>query len=343
MKKIICSVIQNPPSDWGVWRKVVDREKYLKFEGEFPVNAYFCDSVLNAEPNFEKIEILGRIGSPSADAEVYRIKFMGIEFAMKLMPRIDSDSSARNQNEISTAIEASQYPEHFPITFAYGYCSDSKYYKSSQRDDNERSPFIPKAIEYSIINKILNSISSKHLKKRFDSDYRNGMSITELKSKYKSEEHYIEDGTIQVDFLISELANGDLGNWMTEERSISEWKKVLIDVMTGIYYLTTQLKVVHPDLHPGNVLILKDNELKALIHDFGRCYPIEEGVEEMNKATLLSFTSEFINCSNRDDLMVPREILAIVQDINRSVEKERITMDNIQSIYENLIFPIISY
>ena len=167
------------------------------------------------------------------------------------------------------------------------------------------------------------------------------MTISELKIKYDMD--FIDDETIQVDFLISELANGDLGNWMTKKRSISDWKKVLIDVVTGIYYLTTQLKIVHPDLHPGNVLILKEKEnIRALIHDFGRIYSIEEGVEEMNKATLLSFTSEFIACSNRDDLIIPREILAIIQDIHHSIEKERITMDNIQNIYENLIFPIIS-
>lgn len=336
-KQIFCAIIKNPPPDWGFWRKVTDRQKYLNFDkNTFPDNAYFC-GVLDDISNFEEIEILGRIGSPSRDAEVYRIKFQGLDFAMKMMPRIDNDSELKNRNEIQTAIEASKYSIYFPITFAYGYCPDSSYYISA---NNEKSSFIPKAIEYSSINKILVSIDNKNTKKRFEYDYRNGMTISELKNKYNLDE--CENNTIQVDFLISELANGDLGNWMTKSREILDWKKVLTDVITGIYYMTTQLKIVHPDLHPGNVLIIREKEnIKALIHDFGRCYFLDGETDEMNKATLLSFTSEFISCSHRDDLIIPREILIMVQDIHDSIKNEKITMNNIQSIYENLIFPIL--
>jgi hypothetical protein len=32
MKQIICSVIDRPPPDWGMWRKILDREKYKNFD-----------------------------------------------------------------------------------------------------------------------------------------------------------------------------------------------------------------------------------------------------------------------------------------------------------------------
>ncbi len=319
--KITCSAIETPPTDWGLWRRVIDRNGYINFKYNFPNNAYFCNSVLD----FEKIKILGRIGSESADGEVYRIIFKETNFALKIMPRIDNDSELKNLNEIQTAISASKYKEFFPMTFAFGYCPDSSYY------NNKISGFIPKAIEYNLISKCREQIDKK--KKRFDADYKNGMKISDLKNKYGLQVENVKN--IQCDFLISELANGDLGTWMLKIHSNEEWKKILLDIITGTYYLTAILGKVHPDLHPGNVLIIKGKEIKALIHDFGRCYDV---TDESCKSTLLSFCSEFISCSNsRDDLIIPREILIIIQSIYVTIKKLDINIDNIKEVYENVI------
>lgn len=340
MKNIVCSVIDRPPPDWGFWRKTVDREKYINFDKNiFPDNAHFCD-LLNSKDDFKEqseIQIIGRIGSPSAAAEVYRIRFQDTDFAIKLMPRIDKDSERKNLNEIQTAAEASEYSEFFPITFAYGYCSDSSYYISA---NNVFSSFIPKAIEYSSLVKLLNKTNGKNAKKRLEADYRNGTYIEELEilvSRLKQEE-----AGIQVDFLISELANGDMGNWVTREHEISEWISILMDIFTGIYYMTGFLRKVHPDLHLGNVLIIhKEQKAKALIHDFGRCYPVDENVPETCKASILSFCSEFISCSTRDDLIIPRKILSMIQDIYFIIKDKHVNIENLQEIYETIIFPII--
>ena len=261
-----------------------------------------------------------------------------MEFALKLMPRVDNDSEERNRKEIETAYQAGEYSTYFPLTFAYGYCPETTYYL------NMESSFIPRAVKlkYKCVQDMLKSIDNKLVKKRFESDYRNGMSIDELKTKYNLA---IENkDKIQVDFLISELANGDLGNWMKKSRDIKEWRKVLIDVITGIYYLTGILGKVHPDLHPGNILILKTKDgIKALIHDFGRCYPIDESIPATYKASLISFCNEFISCANnRDDLIIPREISIIVQDIYKAIRDLDINLTNIKNIYEEIIFPIIT-
>ena len=258
------------------------------------------------------------------------------------MPRLDNDSEKRNDNEIRTAYEASEYSDYFPLTFAFGYCPKTSYYLRKELE-RQISSFIPRAIEYKTVQDMLNMINlrSKSVKKRFEFDYRNGMTLDELKKKYDLQ---IENDKIQVDFLIGELANGDLGNWMRKTRDIAEWRKVLIDVITGIYYLTVMLNKVHPDLHPGNILILKTKEgIKALIHDFGRCYPVDENIPATYKATLISFCSEFIYCSNtRDDLIIPREISIIVQDILKAIQLLELNSANIKNIYEEIIYPIIT-
>jgi hypothetical protein len=335
MKNVTCSVIEKVPNDWSIWRKVIDREKYLNYDkSKFPDEIEFCIEVLEND----KFKLLERIGSSSADAEVYKIRVDDMEFALKLMPRVDSDSEKRNRNEIETAYQASEYPDYFPLTFAYGYCPETSYYLGMT---DKISSFIPRAIEYKSICDMLNIIENKGVKKRFESDYRNGMNLEELKYKYNIK---LMNNKIQVDFLISELANGDLGSWMRKERNIQDWRKMLIDVMTGIYYLTVILNKVYPDLHPGNVLILKTkNGIKALIHDFGRCYSVDENVPATYKATLLSFCQEFISCANtRDDLIIPREISIVVQDVLKVVNSLDVNSTNIQNIYEEIIFPIIT-
>ena len=367
-KEIKFCTIDTPPANWGLSRKVIDREKYINFlnsaQNAFPDNAYFCNYLLTDHDSAEEhkpIQILGRIGSPSADGEVYRIKFRDMEFALKLMPRIDNDSESKNKREIETANLASQYPDYFPITFAYGYCPESSYYKN---EIGETSPFIRKALEYSTYSTVIQHFKSdpkyKNQLKRFEASYRNlGPQILEESfSKLK-----IEKGKekIQVDFLVSELANSDLGFWMTKNQSIEDWKQVLVDIFTGIYYLTIMLKKVHPDLHPGNLLIVKSKQkqeaeqeqgnkkhISALIHDFGRCYDIDEKVPEHWKATILSFCQEFISCSSRNDLIVPRQIAIMIDDIynyfsNTDKNKEIIlSPSNLKEIYETIILPIIT-
>mgnify|MGYP003651631552 FL=1 len=352
MKNIICSVIDSPPRKWSYWRDVRSRETYLNFDKSlFPDNAYFCDEVMKNKnthkdkeqskknyknnKDFEKIEIIDRIGSPSADAEVYRIKFNNVEFALKLMPRKDDQSAKRNETEIDTAVQASRFIDYFPLTFAYGFCENSSYFLSQ---DNYFSSFIPEAQKFNIIYKMKSQIIDQRVKKRFSADVRNDMSIEDLQTKYG----VFSDGKdIQVDYLISELANGDLGTWIKRKRELSEWRKIFIEIIYGIYYLTVEVRKVHPDLHPGNILIVQDeNKPRALIHDFGRCIDVDDSIPATYKSSLLSFCQEFLSCSTRDDLIIPRDIIASVQDLQKFIETKDINGENIENVYTQFIIPI---
>lgn len=352
MKLINCSVIESPSTDWSFWRKVIDRNKYKELDiNTIPDSIDFCNSLSSSndsEKTVKKIKIIRRIGSPSADGEVYHVQInnitsqrdhQNIDFALKLMPRIDHGSESRNKNEIDTAITASKYPDYFPIAFAHGFCDNSSYYLSST---GETSSFINKAIEYHKYNSLLDQITPKNTRKRFDSEYRAKFPLDFLANKYNLSLNKTNEKRIDVDFMLSELANGDLGNWMMLNRDIQDWKKILNDIVTGTYYLTIMVGKVLPDLHPGNILILQD-PLKALIHDFGRCYPVSDEIPVTFKATLLSFCNEFLSCSTRNDLIIPVEISIKIQDILNILNKKHIDRNNIKDIYENLIIPIASY
>lgn len=340
MKKLSCQRIEQSPPDWFSYSENKDRSKYFEFNSdEFPSTVYFC-SFLNNQVNGD-IEILGRIGSPSADAEVYKIRFNNLEFAMKIMPRVNQDSQTKNNKELETAEKASKYPDYFPLSFAKGYHSGSSFYVS---ENGHKSSFVHHAIEFHSYQRMLNQIDNLQKRKRFEQDYRSGISLNILSSKYNL--IYDEDSLIEVDFLISELCNMDLGIWMTTSHDISEWKFVLRNILKGIYYMTEFLEIAHPDLHVGNILINTSvkGEPLALIHDFGRCYSIssEPGNNKMYRGSLYSFCSEFISCtSTRDDLIVPRTVLIIVQDILKFLMKTEFTRDNLQEIYESVLLPIV--
>ena len=351
MKRIKCSSIDKLPTDWEFWRKNINRDNYSNVI--IPDTAIFCDSLVNNQSNKNnnnnEIQILKRIGSPSGDGEVYNIRIGNVEFAMKLIPRKDSYSENKNMKEIITANEASQYPDYFPRTFAFGFCDRSSFYQTPFYQT--KSGFVDEAIKFHNYNLMVDQIKkmteNKNTCKRFDNDFRNNMTLIELSEKYNLV--YENSKDIEVDFLISELANGDLGNFVRRDRTIEEWKIILLDVITGIYYLTVLLKKVHPDLHLGNILIIKkSNEkenkqpLKALIHDFGRCYDIDDNIPETYKASLLSFCQEFLSCSTRDDLLIPRIVLIVIMDIQKIVGKMVINLTNIKEIYEKILFPIIT-
>src|SRR5437762_2244467 len=83
MKNVKCTIIDTLPTDWNFWREN-RREEYDNFNEKFPDNIYFCQNILTDKPNFTTIQILRRIGSISADGEVYEISFSGKRFAIKL-------------------------------------------------------------------------------------------------------------------------------------------------------------------------------------------------------------------------------------------------------------------
>ena len=330
----------NLPTIWEKWNPdICDRDIYRNF---------------NKEIKLDKCDIVKRIGSDSADAEVYHIKYKNINFALKLMPRIDSDSEEKNRLEIETAIKAgSELPKYFPKVFGSG--TSDKYVNKSN------SLLFKKAEEYSCYMSLLEQLKSKRQKLEFSQAFREGTTLKELIKKFNLESC---EKTAVVDYLISELANGDLGNFIKKPRKIYDWNIILFDIITGIYYMATKLKKAHSDLHPGNILIIvatdncnvspvKDDQgllatvrneqlqVTALLHDFGRAINVTKKNSETYFTGLLSFCKEFLGASKRPDLIVPKQIKKAIIEINEVIIK--LTTDQSIELTGKKIYNIYKY
>lgn len=286
------------PNVWKKWNpNICNREIYLNFKD--PIDKL-------------KAKMVSRIGSPSADAEVYHVQVKDdqgkkTDFALKLMPHIDDDSEQKNKEEIKIAQQAGKIAKHFPMVFGHG---------TSNNIVSNDSPLFKKAKEYKCYNSLLSHISTKRQKLQFKQKYKEGGELLELVKMFNLDECH--DDTIKTDYLISELTNGDLGNWMKKSRSLFDWKTVLFDIISGIFYMAAKLKKAHTDLHPGNILIIEPTDecnVTALLHDFGRTIDVTDDVPITNITGLLSFCHEFLGASKREDLIVPSKIKTTVRKV----------------------------
>src|SRR5215470_16584043 len=94
---------------WENWVEgTCGRMSYINLKDiEFPKEIFFCDSYLSKRIEDNEILVLRRLGSPSADGEVYQIKYNEDYFAIKIMPHVDAETSDKNLREIEIASKVS--------------------------------------------------------------------------------------------------------------------------------------------------------------------------------------------------------------------------------------------
>ena len=309
------------PNIWNKWNpEICDRDIYLNFD---------------RSKNPFGSTIISRIGSASADAEVYHIRFDGVDFALKIMPRIDDDSEQKNINEINIAKHADDMPRHFPMVFGHG---------TTNRFTSNDSPLFKKAEEYHCYTTLSEQLSTKRQKLEFIHSYKEGTTLTDLIERFDL--NPCVPKTITADYLISELANGDMGTWMNGDHLITDWKIILFDVISGIYYMSTTLKKAHSDLHPGNILIIEKTpkcDITALIHDFGRAIEVIDSIPITYITGLISFCTEFLGASKRTDLIVPsiiKQAIRQIYDSISSIDNNTLDINNIDNIYKKALMII---
>ncbi|KAG9288744.1 hypothetical protein G9A89_004707 [Geosiphon pyriformis] len=69
--------------------------------------------------------------------------------------------------------------------------------------------------------------------------------------------------------------HGDLRTFLKLNKDILTWDmflRILFQIAGGLRFIH-ESKLVHGDLHPGNILVLKTNPLKVVISDLGLCRP----------------------------------------------------------------------
>ncbi len=218
----------------------------------------FCSDKWKDElDDWNDITIIERIGSESSEGEVYRIQIEGREYAGKIMPISSVLAIEKNENEIAIAKELSGLT-YFPIVYAGGFCSNTKY--------NEKSLFFEDSYKYFLFEKVCED-KTKACKTRMKHQYKN-ISVQELKTMF-----YIPIN-ISSHILISEIAFSDLRQicrYYTVNEKI--WRFIILNVLKGIKCLNEEKNILHGDLHCGNVLIKvsEKNQVEIpLIHDFGK-------------------------------------------------------------------------
>ncbi|KAG9295638.1 hypothetical protein G9A89_005508 [Geosiphon pyriformis] len=71
--------------------------------------------------------------------------------------------------------------------------------------------------------------------------------------------------------------HGDLRTFLKLNKDILTWDtflRILFQISSGLRFIH-ESELVHGDLHPGNILVLKTNPLKVVISDLGLCRPAD--------------------------------------------------------------------
>lgn len=255
-----------------------------------------------------------RIGSPSADAEVYETVVLprersadaadpfaqtttgeGVRMAVKVLAFVGDDSAARNNTEMGIAQAASGLVRtgvspYFPLVYGTTYCDAVAYAPGSLLGAAAR--------DYDLRQQVIEAAPPARRRQvralvRTAPDLA---SLSEAMASYGLGD-IVEGGLdpsrpLPAHLLVSEMAWGDLSSVAARvPLTADQWFGIVHGVLSAIGTLQSHLSVVHNDLHFGNVLVAvaatdgDDDDvisgarcplaLLPLVHDFGRSYKAE--------------------------------------------------------------------
>jgi hypothetical protein len=250
----------------------------------------------------------GRIGSPSENGQVFRMK-CGSDIALKIMPICYSTSQLENENELRLAKLLSMSVQrgestHFPMVYASGYCDNVQLENDNFLKRYQLLTMANMIKEWSKEDKIkLNDILTMNYETgeydvtaeidlTADIDRGPGNIVGQLREIFQDN---INDThtklekimgkfslpTLPAHILYSELANMDLKQYLGQFRvSDEKYREILVQVIKAVKELQSH-RIVHNDFHLGNVLVVIQNDsLLLLIHDFGKSFQREVLSEE---------------------------------------------------------------
>lgn len=226
------------------------------------------------------LEIRKRIGSESMEAEVYLISLVFNNFEYNVAAKILIESSdfdrAKNQNEIKIAKLASDLvinglSHHFLLVYGDTQCDRILL--------DQKSKLLEPCTKYQLEKQLTLQFLKPQIKRFFiqhklvnEVDLINSAESTFKGFKY-------QNTGCRGSILFSELAWGDVTNFFQKDICFANDKLtayIIKDTFNAINDLQIHLRVVHNDLHTGNLLIrgIKDetNHLypEVVIHDFGK-------------------------------------------------------------------------
>jgi serine/threonine protein kinase len=252
----------------------------------FPSEVSFCEMIHSPDT---EIEVVKRIGSESTEGEVYQIMYKGKRAALKLLPINSDEDIVKNESEIKIANMASNMVmedtcEHFPLVYGSGQCNDVYFFQKRWREKGEN---------YACIRKLRSQLPGAK-SKQISALYRQGLKPVEIAEKFNLNMKVCDKLHVASNFLISELADEDLSSWAERRHSVDAWKDVIYQVLYAISCMQENMKICHRDLHWGNILLEDNENVLALIHDFGKSEPL---VRENEKDDIVKFLSSWTGIS----------------------------------------------
>ncbi|QBZ80697.1 Protein kinase catalytic incomplete domain containing protein [Pandoravirus celtis] len=313
-----------------------------------------------------------RIGSPSADAEVYETVVLprdhsagadpfsratgeDVHMAVKVLAIVGDDSAARNNTEmgiaqaVSDLVRAGVSP-YFPLVYGTTYCDAVAYAPGSllgaaARDYDLRQQMIEAAPP-----------SRRRQMRALVRTAPDLASLGEALAAYGlagiGEGQLDPDRPLPAHLLVSEMAWGDLSS-VAERTPLTadQWFGVVRGVLSAIGALQSHLSVVHNDLHFGNILVAvvatddddDDNgtapgahcpqALLPLVHDFGRSYQVEVWMADDRVRDVEKVIEGLLSRE------VPPAVRAAAEELDRFVSVLRTrdyVMDEIINVWDQL-------
>ncbi len=216
--------------------------------------------------------IMSRIGSVSVNGRVYEVEQITTRarVALKFM-------TVNNEHECKLASYlGSLNPRFFPRVISWQTCPNVVVRGANEANsdafiDHAETQFIK---SYIAENMIGTAIEKKRMRIKLRKVHGTKSSIMK-QIRELGVSHEIVQGIqahrgIEMTVMASELMSGDFGTFIKENPRSIEIPRLIGEVFAGLRILVRE-RIVHEDLHLGNVLIRSDADgnLSSVIHDFG--------------------------------------------------------------------------
>jgi len=219
-----------------------------------------------------KYSIIQRIGSASMNGRVYEVEqnSTGTRIALKIM-------SIDNEDECKRAtLLGKTYPLYFPRVFSWDTCDNVIVRKEGEEHSDVFIEFAEREfIKKFVLVKIPGTpLDKKRLGILMKKIHTSGVDLMkDLEGIGVPTNILLQSRThrgICMTVMASELMSGDLLSLVKENPRHNEIPRLIGEVFAGIRFLV-RMKIVHEDLHLGNILLRSNHEghLSSVIHDFG--------------------------------------------------------------------------
>ncbi len=258
-------------------------------------------------------ETIERIGSESASASVYKMKWntpikmeltrgikINLDCAIKIMINKSDSDVEKHKNELKYANMASDLVlndicEYYPVVlYSSNNCDNIITYRKEDIEKGELYVFSQCVDKSDLRNALKKYVKTQISQKEHFEELKEDIRISKLIDKNKTLKDCYENKnkTLSGALLVSERASGDLyqlffgkSNKETKNDDIwirrntkPFWKIILKKIIIAIYHLP----FMHNDLHLGNILLVKeqsDDEWMPLIHDFGEATSFDRNIQ----------------------------------------------------------------